>query len=145
MQRTAVNPWKWSLDFGFNQAEIIEGFGLTEAAPVVTVNTAIHGRDGTVEKRRAGPMTKLAVECANAPTNARGAEKGREGAVSEGMEFGKPLLPVAISVLRQDMVRRGLDEAASKVRKPPARLVAQDRLADRQNHQHEEGEAHHAE
>lgn len=25
MQRTAVNPWNWSLDFGFNQAEIIEG------------------------------------------------------------------------------------------------------------------------
>ena len=25
MERTAVNPWKWSLDFGFNQAEIIEG------------------------------------------------------------------------------------------------------------------------
>jgi enamine deaminase RidA (YjgF/YER057c/UK114 family) len=25
MDRTAVNPWKWSLDFGFNQAEIIEG------------------------------------------------------------------------------------------------------------------------
>ncbi|TGQ66711.1 2-acyl-glycerophospho-ethanolamine acyltransferase [Mesorhizobium sp. M00.F.Ca.ET.186.01.1.1] len=30
------------------EAEIIEGFGLTEAAPVVAVNTAIHGRDGTV-------------------------------------------------------------------------------------------------
>lgn len=29
-------------------AAIIEGFGLTEAAPVVAVNTAIHGRDGTV-------------------------------------------------------------------------------------------------
>jgi len=29
-------------------ALIIEGFGLTEAAPVVAVNTAIHGRDGTV-------------------------------------------------------------------------------------------------
>lgn len=29
-------------------AEIIEGFGLTEAAPVVAVNTATHGRDGTV-------------------------------------------------------------------------------------------------
>jgi enamine deaminase RidA (YjgF/YER057c/UK114 family) len=24
MQRTAVNPWQWSLAFGFNQAEIIE-------------------------------------------------------------------------------------------------------------------------
>lgn len=30
------------------QAEIIEGFGLTEAAPVVSVNTAIHNREGTV-------------------------------------------------------------------------------------------------
>jgi enamine deaminase RidA (YjgF/YER057c/UK114 family) len=25
MERTAVNPWKWSLDIGFNQAEVIEG------------------------------------------------------------------------------------------------------------------------
>jgi enamine deaminase RidA (YjgF/YER057c/UK114 family) len=25
MERTAVNPWKWSLAIGFNQAEIIEG------------------------------------------------------------------------------------------------------------------------
>ena len=24
MQRTAVNPWQWSLEFGFNQAEIVE-------------------------------------------------------------------------------------------------------------------------
>ena len=24
MNRTAVNPWPWSLNFGFNQAEIIE-------------------------------------------------------------------------------------------------------------------------
>lgn len=25
MQRTAVNPWQWSLQFGFDQAESIEG------------------------------------------------------------------------------------------------------------------------
>ena len=25
MKRTAVTPWQWSLNFGFNQAEIIEG------------------------------------------------------------------------------------------------------------------------
>ncbi|MGD1888248.1 MAG: RidA family protein [Cohaesibacteraceae bacterium] len=26
MQRTAVNPWDWSIKLGYNQAEIIEGF-----------------------------------------------------------------------------------------------------------------------
>ena len=25
MKRTPVNPWSWSLNFGFNQAEIVEG------------------------------------------------------------------------------------------------------------------------
>ena len=25
MKRTAVNPWKWSLNLGYNQAEIIDG------------------------------------------------------------------------------------------------------------------------
>jgi enamine deaminase RidA (YjgF/YER057c/UK114 family) len=25
MKRTAVNPWQWSVDFGFNQGEVIEG------------------------------------------------------------------------------------------------------------------------
>ena len=25
VERTAVNPWQWSLQFGFNQAEIVEG------------------------------------------------------------------------------------------------------------------------
>ncbi|MCZ4279818.1 RidA family protein [Kiloniella laminariae] len=25
MKRTAVNPWAWSLNFGYNQAEIVEG------------------------------------------------------------------------------------------------------------------------
>jgi len=25
MKRTPVNPWSWSLQFGFNQAEVVEG------------------------------------------------------------------------------------------------------------------------
>jgi enamine deaminase RidA (YjgF/YER057c/UK114 family) len=25
MERTAVNPWEWSLEFGFNQGEIVDG------------------------------------------------------------------------------------------------------------------------
>jgi enamine deaminase RidA (YjgF/YER057c/UK114 family) len=25
MERTAVNPWQWSLQFGFNQGEVVEG------------------------------------------------------------------------------------------------------------------------
>ena len=25
MQRTAVNPWSWSLNLGYNQAEVLEG------------------------------------------------------------------------------------------------------------------------
>ena len=27
MERTAVNPWTWSVAFGFNQAELVEGAG----------------------------------------------------------------------------------------------------------------------
>ena len=25
MQRTAINPWTWSLKLGYNQAEVLEG------------------------------------------------------------------------------------------------------------------------
>jgi enamine deaminase RidA (YjgF/YER057c/UK114 family) len=25
VERTAVNPWQWSLEFGFNQGEVVEG------------------------------------------------------------------------------------------------------------------------
>jgi acyl-[acyl-carrier-protein]-phospholipid O-acyltransferase/long-chain-fatty-acid--[acyl-carrier-protein] ligase len=41
------------------QAEIIEGFGLTEAAPVVAVNTAIHSREGTVGRPLPGIRIRL--------------------------------------------------------------------------------------
>jgi len=46
----------WRERFG---AEIVEGYGLTEAAPVVAVNTATHNRDSTVGRRLPGLRVKL--------------------------------------------------------------------------------------
>ncbi|MDX8481965.1 AMP-binding protein [Mesorhizobium sp. VK24D] len=50
------------------QASIIEGFGLTEAAPVVAVNTAIHNRDGTVG--RLLPAIRMKLESVEGITDA---------------------------------------------------------------------------
>ena len=46
----------WRERFG---AEIVEGFGLTEAAPVVAVNSATHSRDGTVGRLLPGMRMRL--------------------------------------------------------------------------------------
>jgi len=46
----------WRERFG---AEIVEGYGLTEAAPVVAVNTASHSRDGTVGRMLPGMHMRI--------------------------------------------------------------------------------------
>jgi enamine deaminase RidA (YjgF/YER057c/UK114 family) len=43
MKRTAVNPWEWSLQFGFNQGEVVEG---QTRVLVCAGQTAVDG-DGT--------------------------------------------------------------------------------------------------
>jgi enamine deaminase RidA (YjgF/YER057c/UK114 family) len=45
VSRTAVNPWAWSLGFGFNQAEIVEGAGRV----LVLSGQAAAGPDGTTQ------------------------------------------------------------------------------------------------
>lgn len=46
----------WRERFG---AEIVEGYGLTEAAPVVSVNSTLHNRDGTVGRLLPGMRMRL--------------------------------------------------------------------------------------
>lgn len=46
----------WRRRFG---AEIAEGYGMTEAAPVVAVNTSTHGREGTVGRALPGMRLRL--------------------------------------------------------------------------------------
>lgn len=46
----------WRERFG---VEILEGFGLTEAAPVVAVNTSIHNKEGTVGRPLPGVRVRL--------------------------------------------------------------------------------------
>lgn len=46
----------WRERFG---AEIVEGYGVTEASPVLAVNTASHGRDGTVGRLLPGVSGRL--------------------------------------------------------------------------------------
>lgn len=43
MKRTAANPWEWSLQFGFNQGEVVEG---QTKVLVCAGQTAVDG-DGT--------------------------------------------------------------------------------------------------
>ena len=50
MKRTAVNPWSWSLNFGYNQAEIVEG---VKRQLVVAGQTAV---DADGNPQHAGDM-----------------------------------------------------------------------------------------
>ena len=59
MERTAVNPWQWSVAFGFNQGEIVEGHTRTLFCAGQT------SVDGEGQPQHAGDMGKqvaLAVE-----------------------------------------------------------------------------------
>lgn len=50
MERTAINPWSWSVDFGFDQAQLIEG----HRRELVCSGQAAVGADG--KARHPGDM-----------------------------------------------------------------------------------------
>ena len=59
MERTAVNPWQWSVNFGFNQAELVQGHS---KVLICSGQTSVDA-DGTPQ--HAGDMAaqvRLAVE-----------------------------------------------------------------------------------
>jgi enamine deaminase RidA (YjgF/YER057c/UK114 family) len=69
MKRTPVNPWSWSLNFGFNQAEIVEG---QSKVLICAGQTSVDG-DGTPQ--HAGDM---AAQVALALDNLEAVLKGAD-------------------------------------------------------------------
>lgn len=71
MQRTAVNPWPWSLPLGYNQAEVIEG---TTRQMIVAGQTAV---DAEGAPQHAGDMrAQIALALDNLKTVLDGAGMG---------------------------------------------------------------------
>lgn len=54
MQRTPVNPWPWSLNFGFNQAEIIEG----HRRELICAGQAAIDADGTPQRAKSARLPR---------------------------------------------------------------------------------------
>ena len=71
MQRTPINPWPWSLNFGYNQAEVIEA---TSRQLVCAGQTAV---DGEGNPQHAGDMrAQISLSLDNLEAVLGGADMG---------------------------------------------------------------------
>ena len=71
MQRTAINPWDWSLAFGFNQGEVIEN---TSRQLICAGQTSM---DGAGEPQHMGDMRgQMALALDNLEAVLKGAAMG---------------------------------------------------------------------
>jgi enamine deaminase RidA (YjgF/YER057c/UK114 family) len=69
MNRIAVNPWHWSLNFGFNQAELVEGH---TKELICSGQTSVDG-DGTPQHADdMGAQVRLALDNLEAVLNEAG-------------------------------------------------------------------------
>lgn len=59
MQHTAINPWEWSLQFGFNQAESIEGH---QRVLVCSGQTSVDGQGAVQHAGDMGAQIGLALD-----------------------------------------------------------------------------------
>lgn len=69
MQRTPVNPWDWSLQYGFNQAEVVEG---AKRFLICSGQTAIDGEGKSQHKGDLKAQVSLALDNLEAVLKGRG-------------------------------------------------------------------------
>ncbi len=69
MQRTAVNPWDWSLPLGYNQAEVLEG---ATRQVVCAGQTAVDGEGNPQHLGDMRAQISLALDNLEAVLNAAG-------------------------------------------------------------------------
>jgi enamine deaminase RidA (YjgF/YER057c/UK114 family) len=73
MQRTAVNPWDWSIKLGYNQAEVIEG---AARQLVCAGQTAVDGEGNPQHPGDMRAQIGLALDNLEAVVNAAGMDLG---------------------------------------------------------------------
>lgn len=69
MKRTPVNPWQWSLNFGYNQAEIIEG---TNRQLICAGQTSVDGEGRPQHAQDMRKQIMLSLDNLEAVLNAAG-------------------------------------------------------------------------
>lgn len=80
MQRTAVNPWDWSLKLGYNQAEIIQG----QTRQVICAGQTAVDENGAPQ--HIGDMRgQIALALDNLETVLKGADMGLENIIRLGI------------------------------------------------------------
>lgn len=117
MQRTPVNPWDWSLQFGYNQAEIIEG---ANRQVIVAGQTSV---DGNGAPQHVGDMRgQIALALDNLEAVLAGA----------GVGLGD-VIKLGVYVTDADEALKNLDLMGMRFgptgNKPPMTLIEVSRLA----------------
>ncbi len=117
MKRTAINPWDWSLQYSFNQAEVIEG----ESRKLICSGQTSIGGDGSVQH-----PNDLRAQIGDALDNLEEVLKGAEMSLSD-------IVRLTIYTTDVDKMIENWDAFASRMEaagvRPPLTLIGVARLA----------------